>query len=75
MFCPPPIFLRGGGRPPTPEVLDSIYKTDTGSDQVAKFRVDRPRELADYALNKRNITGKIEDHPYYRTGGLTDRLR
>jgi len=29
--------------------LESIYKTDTGSDHVAKFRGDRPRELGDYA--------------------------
>jgi len=40
---------------------------------VAKFRGDRPRELGDYALNskkKENITSKIEDLPFYRTGGL-----
>jgi len=30
--------------------LESIYKIDTGSDHVAKFRGDRPRELGDYAL-------------------------
>jgi len=29
--------------------LESIYKTDTGSDHVAKFRGDRPRELGDLA--------------------------
>ena len=28
----------------------------TGSDHVAKFRGDRPRELGDYELKKRNIT-------------------
>ena len=33
-----------------PEFLESIYKTDTGSDHVAKFRGDRPREFGDYAL-------------------------
>ena len=63
----PPIFL--GGAPP--EFLESIYKIDTGSDHVAKFRGDRPRELGDYALKKKikkNITGKTEDLPYYRTG-------
>ena len=40
---------------------------------MAKFRGDRPRELGDYALKKkkkRNITSKIEDLPFYRTGGL-----
>jgi len=39
--------------------LESIYKIDTGSDHVAKFRGDRPRELGDYALKKKkkkNIT-------------------
>jgi len=33
--------------------LESIYKIDTGSDHVAKFRGDRPRELGDYALKKK----------------------
>ena len=36
-----------------PEFLESIYKTDTGSDHVAKFRGDRPMELGDYALKKK----------------------
>jgi len=62
----PPIF---GGRALL-EFLDSIYKTDIGSDHVAKFHGDRPRELGDYSLKKRkkNITSKIhvEDLPYYR---------
>jgi len=39
-----------------PEFLESIYKIDTGSDHAAKFRRDRPRELGDYTLKKRNIT-------------------
>jgi len=40
-----------------PEFLRSIYKIDTGSDHVAKFRGDRPRELGGYALKKKeNIT-------------------
>jgi len=50
--------------------LESIYKIDTGSDHVAKFRGDRPRELGDYVLKKRNITSKREDLPLLRTGGL-----
>ena len=33
--------------------MESIYKIDTGSDHVAKFRGDRPRELGDYAFKKR----------------------
>jgi len=53
-----------------PEFLESIYEIDTGSDHVEKFRGDRPRELGDYALKKRNITSKIEDLPLLRTGGL-----
>ena len=36
------------------EFLESIYKIDTGSDHVAKFRGDRPRELGDYALKKKH---------------------
>jgi len=39
--------------------LDLIYKTETNSDHVAKFRGDRLRELGDYALKERIITGKI----------------
>ena len=65
----PNFFFFGGGAPP--EFLESIYKTDTGSDHVAKFRGDRPRELGDYELKKKkNITSKTEDLPFYRTGGL-----
>ena len=44
-----PFFLGGGA---LPEILDPIYKIYTGSDHVAKFRGDRPRELGDYALKK-----------------------
>ena len=44
-----PNFL--GGEPP--EFLESIYKIDTGSDHVAKFRGDRPRELGDLAAKKK----------------------
>jgi len=48
-----PIFLGGA----LPKFLESIYKIDTGSDHVAKFRGDRLRELGDYALKKKkNIT-------------------
>jgi len=68
VFCLQFFFVCGGGGK-LPEFLESIYKTDTGSDHVAKFRGDRPRELGDYAMKKRkNITSKIEDLPYYRTG-------
>jgi len=47
-----PNFLGGE----LPEFLESIYKLDTGSDHVAKFRGDRPRELGDLVAKKRNIT-------------------
>ena len=64
-----PNFLGGS----TPDFLNMHYKIDTGSDHVAKFRGDRPRELGDYALKKKikkNITGKTEDLSLLRTGGL-----
>jgi len=48
MFLAPIFFWGGGGE--LPEFLESIYKIDTGSGHVAKFRGDRPRELGDYAL-------------------------
>jgi len=35
------------------EFLESIYKIDTGSDHVAKFRGDRPMELGDLAAKKK----------------------
>jgi len=44
-----PQFFGGGE---LREFLESIYKMNTGSDRVAKFRGDRPRELGDYALKK-----------------------
>ena len=44
-----PSFLGGE----LPEILESIYKIDAGSDHVAKFRGDRPREFGDYALKKK----------------------
>jgi len=46
-----PQFFFWGGE--LPEFLKSIYKIDTGSHHVAKFRGDRPRELGDYALKKK----------------------
>ena len=39
--------------------LDLDYKVELDSDDVAKFRGDRPRDLGDWALNKKNITGEI----------------
>ena len=33
--------------------MESIYKIDAGSDHVAKFRGDRPRELGDLAAKKK----------------------
>ena len=48
MFLAPDFW---GGK--LPEFLESIYKTDAGSDHVAKFRGDRPRELGDLAAKKK----------------------
>ena len=50
MFLAPNFF---GGAGELTEFLELIYKIDTGSDHVAKFRGDRPRELGDYALKKK----------------------
>jgi len=51
-FWPPNFF---GGEPPEFWKLD--YKTGPVSNHVAKFHGDRPRDLGDYALEKkRNIT-------------------
>jgi len=44
-----PQFL--GGEPP--EFLDMHYKFEPVFDHVAKFRGDRPRDLGDYALEKK----------------------
>jgi len=47
----PPNFFRGA----PPEFLDLHYKIEPDSNGVAKFDGDRPRELGDLALKKRNI--------------------
>ena len=49
-----PNFLGGE----LPEFLESIYKIDTGSDHVAKFRGDRLRDLGDYAMKKKRKTSR-----------------
>jgi len=51
--CFSPIFFLflGGGEPL--EFLDVHYKIQPGSDHVAKFHGDRPRELRNLALKKR----------------------
>jgi len=53
MFLAPNIFQ---GR--DPKLLDLHYKIEPNSDDVAKFGGDRPRDLGDWALNKKNITGE-----------------
>jgi len=53
--------------------LDVHYKIQSHSDQVAKFHGDRSRELGERVAKKerkKNITGKTEDLPFYRTGGM-----
>jgi len=37
---------------------------------MTKFQGDRSRDLGERVAKYRNITGKIEDFPHYRTGGL-----
>ena len=49
------------------ELLESIYKIDTGSDHVAKFRGDRPRELGDSAANKK----KKKHHEHFMRPPVT----
>jgi len=61
MFLAPSNF--GGA---LPEFLDLDYKVETDSDHVAKFRGDRPRDLGDWALNKK--TSRAEHKPV-RNGG------
>ena len=53
----PPTFSGGGGRP---KFLDLIYQIQEPSDNVAKFRGDRPTELGDLVAKqkKRNISSK-----------------
>ena len=41
-----------------PEFLDMDYKVEPDSDHVAKFRGDRPRDLGDWALNKKKHHGQ-----------------
>jgi len=51
--------------------LDLHYKIHADSGQVAKFQGDRSRELGERVAKKnKNITGKTEDLPLLRTGGL-----
>ena len=63
MFLAPPVFFWGA----LPEFLDLDYKVEVDSDNVAKFRGDRPRELGDWALNKKK-TSRAEHKPV-RNGG------
>ena len=67
-----PNFLVGE----LPEFVESIYKTDTGSDHVAKFRGDRPRELGDLEAKKKKHHEHFVRLPVtpYNTGGLITHL-
>jgi len=58
MFLVPSIFWGA-----LPEFLDLDYKVEPDSDHVAKFGDDRPRDLGDWALNKKNITCRTEARP------------
>ena len=48
MFLAPEFFWGA-----LPEFLDLDYKVELDSDDVAKFRGDRPRDLGNWALNKK----------------------
>ena len=65
-FCMfwPPIFFRGA----TPKFLDVHYKIEPDSDHVAKFGGDRPRDLGDWALNKKTSRVKHKPVRNYRSG-------
>jgi len=63
-FLPPVFLFLGGGA--LPEVLDVHYKIEPDSDDVAKFRGDRPRVLGDWSLNKK--TSRVK-HKRVRNGG------
>ena len=52
-FWAPDLF----GEPP-PTFWDLDYKAEHNADHVAKFHVDRPRELGDLAVNKKRKTNK-----------------
>ena len=56
--------------------MESIYKIDTGSDHVAKFRGDRPRELGDLAaIKKKHHEHFIRPPVTTVPGGLTSPAR
>jgi len=61
MFFGPQYFLGA-----LPEFLDMRYKIEPDSDDVAKFRGDRPRDLGVWALNKK--TSRLKHKPV-RNGG------
>ena len=48
----------------TPNFLDLHYKIEPDSDHVAKFGGDRPRDLGDWALNKK--TSRVKHKPVRR---------
>jgi len=63
VFGPQYFFLGWGG---LREFLDLHYKMEPDSDDVAKFRGDRPRDLGDWALKKK--TSRVKHKPV-RNGG------
>jgi len=59
-------FFLGGGVPP--EFMDLIYLIPRVSGHVEKFHGDRSRDGGGkLAKEIKNITGKTEDLPFYRT--------
>ena len=67
----PPIFFWGGGE--CPRIFGPTLSNPQVSDHVAKFHGDRSRDGGEKLakeIKKKNITSKIEELPFYRTGGL-----
>jgi len=44
-----------GGKEQAPKLIDRDYKTEHDSGHVAKFRADRPTDLGDLALKKKEL--------------------
>ena len=65
MFLAPNFF---GGAPPSPEFWNLDYKIGPVSDHVAKFHGDRPRDLGDYALEKKKHHGQNRRPPVLPNG-------
>ena len=73
MFLASPFFFGGG----VPRIFGPNLSIPQVSDHVAKFHGDRSSDGEEKLAKeiKKNITSKIEDLPFYRTGGLINGSR